>query len=112
MDVVATPDQTAPTNVRAFYRPALSRHGCPQRLLTENEASFWGELVRALCDEFKVAKVFSMAYYPEGDSYAERFMRNLNNSLAVPSGEDPKRWDEYVPGVQFGYNITEHAAMG
>jgi hypothetical protein len=68
--------------------------------------------VRALCDEFQVAKVFSTTYYPQGGGYAERFMRTLNNSLAVLSREDPERWDEYLPGVQFGYNITEHAATG
>jgi transposase InsO family protein len=112
VELVATPDQTAATVVRAFYRHVLCRHGCPQRLLTDNGPSFRGELVRALCDEFRVAKVFSTAYYPQGDGYAERFMRTLNNSLAVLSREDPERWDEYLPGVQFGYNITEHAATG
>jgi hypothetical protein len=39
-------------------------------------------------------------------------MRNLNDSLALLSREDPERWDDYLQGVQFGYNITEHAATG
>jgi hypothetical protein len=112
VELVATPDQTAPTVVRAFYRHIVCRHGCPQRFLTDNGPSFRGELVRALCDEFQVAKVFCTTYYPQGDGYAERFMRTLNNSLAVLSREDPERWDDYLPGVQFGYNITEHAATG
>ena len=110
LELVPTPDQTAITVIRAFYTNVICRHGCPRRLLSDNGPSFRSHLLEALCKNFGIEKVFATAYYPQGDGYAERFMRTLNNSLSALTRHTAEDWSSFVPGIAFGYNITKHAA--
>lgn len=110
VELVATPDQLAATVVRAFYQRVICRHGAPARLLSDNGPQFRSSFVDALCAHFDIRKVFTSAYYPQGDGYAERMMRTMNNSLSALSAKDPERWDEFLPGLQFAYNAAEHEA--
>ena len=108
VEMVPTRDQTAITVVRAFYERILCRVGCPVRLLSDNGPQFKSALVETLCSYFGIRKIYSSAYYPQGDGYAERMMRTMNNSLAVLSRADPFDWDSHLAGLQFAYNTTEH----
>ena len=112
VELVATTDQTAPTVVKAFYERIICQHGCPLRLLSDNGPAFRAKLVEALCAHFSVKKIFATAYYPQGDGYAERFMRTLNNSLSALTAHTGEKWADYLCGVAFGYNIAEHTATG
>ena len=86
-------------------------------------------MVLCLCDTFGLQKVFSSAYYPQGDGFAERFMRTLNNSLSVLCRADPTHWHDFLPsttqpwhflaaqsdwdflpGLQFACNSAKHEA--
>ena len=98
--------------VRSFYERVICQHGVPRRLLSDNGPQFRSALVEVLCRYFGIEKVYSSAYYPQGDGYAERMMRTMNNSLSVLCREDPYRWDGYVPGLQFAYNSSAHEALG
>lgn len=110
VELVPTRDQLASTVFNSFYRFIICRHGCPERLLSDNGPQFRSQLVQGLCKEFDIQKIYSSAYYPQGDGYAERFMRTLNNSLAALSSKDPRHWSAYVPGLMFAYNASEHEA--
>ena len=110
IELVATHDQLAITVVRAFYKEVICRHGCPQNLLSDRGPQFRSDLVDSLCRHFGIKKLFSSAYYPQGDGFAERFMRTMNNSLAALCREDPTHWDDYLPGIAFAYNNSAHAA--
>jgi transposase InsO family protein len=112
VELVPTHDQTAISVIRAFYHNVLCRHGCPQRLLSDNGPSFRSSLVDALCTHFGIKKIFTTAYYPQGDGYAERFMRTMNNSLAALTTHSVDDWSDYLPGIAFGYNSADHAATG
>ena len=110
VELIPTQDQLATTIVQAFYTNIICRHGCPEYLLSDRGPQFSGALVDAMCAHFGIKKIFSSAYYPQGDGFAERFMRTMNNSLAALSREDPKHWHTYVPGLAFAYNSSAHAA--
>ena len=110
VELVPTRDQLALTVVREFYRNIICKHGCPLRLLSDNGPQFKAALVETLCSYFGIQKIYSSAYYPQGDGYAERQMRTMNNSLSVLSRESLRTWDEYLPGIAFAYNAMEHEA--
>lgn len=112
VELIPTPDQTAITVLRAFYANIVCRHGCPQRLLSDNGPSFRAALIEAMCNQFGVKKVFTTTYYPQGDGYAERFMRTMNDSLASLTANSWSDWPDYLPGLAFGYNAAQHAATG
>ncbi|EZG42922.1 KRAB-A domain protein, partial [Gregarina niphandrodes] len=82
VELIPTKDQLSLTVVQVFYERIICRHGCPLRVLSDNGPQFRSALVALLCQYFGMQKIFSSAYYPQGDGYAERMMRTLNNSLA------------------------------
>jgi transposase InsO family protein len=110
VELVPTVDQTALTVINAFYRHIICRHGCPKALLSDNGPQFRSAVVDSLCSQFSIKKIFSSIYYPQGDGFAERLMRTMNNSLSVLSRHNPTSWDDFLPGLAFAYNATEHAA--
>jgi hypothetical protein len=110
VELVPTKDQTAVTVIEAFYSNIVCRHGCPQYLLSDNGPQFRALLLDTLCSYFGVKKIFSSAYYPQGDGFAERFMRTLNNSLAALTRGDSTRWDTFLPGLSLAYNASAHEA--
>ena len=110
VELVPTSDQLASTVVQAFYTNIVCRHGCPEYLLSDRGPQFMGALLDAMCSHFGIKKIFSSAYYPQGDGFAERFMRTMNNSVSALSREDPEMWDTYIPGLAFAYNSSAHAA--
>lgn len=110
VELVPTSDQLATTVIKAFYSRILCSHGSPSRLLSDNGPQFRSSLVEALCAHFGIKKVYTSAYYPQGDGYAERMMRTMNNSASALSAHSPENWDDFLPGVQFAYNCAEHEA--
>lgn len=112
VELVPTSDQTAQTVVEQFFKRIICQHGCPEYLLSDNGPQFRSSAVDELCKNFGIRKIFSSAYYPQGDGYAERMMRTLNNSLAAMSSQCPFRWDAFLPGIQFAYNSASHEATG
>ena len=112
VELCATKDQLADTVAHLFYERILCRYGAPRFLLSDRGPQMRSLLVQQLCTTFGVQKIFSSAYYPQGDGYAERFMRTLNNSLSILTSTTTSTWDKYLPSIAFGYNVTEHAATG
>ena len=112
VELVPTKDERAETVIQAFNDNIICRWGIPGRLLSDNGPSFRSVLVQSLCDSFNILKVFSTTYYPQGDGYAERFMRTLNNSLSTITSFTAHDWSRHLPALQFGYNIADHWATG
>lgn len=112
VELIPTRTQEAQEVAQAFYERIICRHGCPCRFLTDNGSCFRAGLVENLCSLFQIRKIYSSAYYPQGDGVAERFMQAMNNSLAILSRHHPSDWPKYVPGVAFAYNTSVHASTG
>ena len=112
VELCPTKDQLAPTVIRLFYERIVCRHGAPSFLLSDRGPQFKSHAVEAVCAAFGVRKIFSSAYYPQGDGFAERFMRTLNNSLSILARKSVRNWSSLVPGIQLGYNASQHAATG
>ena len=109
--VELVPCKTAPaaTVLDAFYKNIICRCGVPQQLFTDNGSHFRNYLVEVLCQVFGCFKAYAAPYYPEGDGQAERFMRNLNDSLAILCDQNVGQWDISIPGIQYAYNTTKHS---
>ena len=111
-EMIPTKDMLKETVCAEFLRNIVLRHGTPEKLLSDQGPQFKSNLLDAICTEFGVKKIFSSTYYPQGDGYAERMMRTMNDSLAILARGDPSEWDTYLPAIAFAYNTTEHAATG
>ena len=112
VELIPTYTQEAKEVAQAFYDKIICRHGCPRRFLTDQGPCFKSNLIESLCSLFQIRKIYSSTYFPQGDGVAERFMRSLNNSLAILSRHHPYEWHKYIQGVAFAYNTSVHASTG
>ena len=112
VELVATEKNDAATVVNAFNERIICRHGCPERLLTDNHRQFKNLALDAICHAFGCFKSYCSKYYPQGDGHVERFMRNMNDTLSIVCDGALEEWDSYIPGVQFAYNTTVHSVTG
>ena len=96
--------------LRALYERIICVHDRPEKLLTDNGSHFVNAAISAACESFRIYKVQSSPYYPQGDGQVERFMRNMNDSLSCLVQGDAHDWCEFVAGVQYAYNSTPHSA--
>jgi transposase InsO family protein len=99
----------ARTAYRALYEKIICGYGCPDKLLSDNGRHFKNAMLSAVCSAFRIFQTHSSPYYPEGDGQVERFMRNMNDSLAALCGGKIATWCDYVHGIQAAYNMTPHA---
>ena len=112
VELIPTKTQEAKEVAQAFYDRIICRHGCPKRFLTDQGSCFKSNLVEHLCSLFQIQKIYSSAYFPQGDGTAERFMRSLNDALSILSRHHPEDWPSFVQGVAFAYNSSVHASTG
>jgi hypothetical protein len=112
VEIVATERNDAATVLSAFNERIICRHGCPERLLTDNHRQFKNLALDAVCHAFGCFKSYCSKYYPQGDGHVERFMRNMNDTLSILCDGSMADWDHYIPGVQFAYNTTVHSVTG
>ena len=109
VELIPCKSATAAVVLDAFYKTVICRSGVPEQLLTDNGSHFRNYLVEILCQVFGCFKAYSAPYYPEGDGQAERFMRNLNDSLSILCDQNVDQWESYIPGIQYAYNTTKHS---
>ena len=112
VELIPTKTQEAKEVAQAFYDRIICRQGCPRRFLTDQGSCFKSNLVEHLCSLFQIQKIYSSAYFPQGDGTAERFMRSLNDALSILSRHHPEDWPAFVQGVAFAYNSSVHASTG
>ena len=100
--------QAKADNVTEFiYREIICRHGCPQIIMTDQGSHFKNQIVKELCEKFRIKHKLSSPYHPQTNGLVERFNRTLCESLAKIS-EQEDQWDEHIEEVLFAYQTNKH----
>jgi len=110
VNLIATAAADAANVLRAVWERIICVHGPPEKLLSDNGSHFVNASIASMCHSFRIFKVQSSPYYPQGDGQVERFMSTLNNSLSCLCQADTRDWCEFIAGIQYAYNTTPHAA--
>ncbi|KRZ82656.1 Retrovirus-related Pol polyprotein from transposon 17.6 [Trichinella sp. T8] len=81
---IALPNAEAPTVATALVNGIFCRYGVPETLYSDQGRNFESELVKEVCQLFRVAKTQATAYRPQSDGLVER----MNHTLEFrPFGE-------------------------
>lgn len=99
------------TFVNTMIDGVISRHGVPERLLSDRGSNFTSELARSLYETLGIKKLFGAAYHPQTQGLVERFNGTLIGMLKMYVGETQKDWDLYLPRVLFAYRTSYHEAL-
>ena len=98
----AVPDIKAST-IAEFVWEVISRHGTPQRILTDQGSSFDNEMFNHLCDLMGTKHILATAYHPQTNGLTERFNQTLCNTIAKYIDEGGKEWDQWINAALYSY---------
>ncbi|KAL1258986.1 hypothetical protein QQF64_009563 [Cirrhinus molitorella] len=87
-------------------------YGFPQRLHSDQGASFESELIAELLELAVVDKSQTSPYHPMGNDGTERFNRTLGNMLRSLPPRSKHKWPQLVQTMTFVYNCTAQEITG
>ena len=105
-ETAAAKTQDAQVTAELFNRLVITRHGTPEKLLTDRGKNFQSNLFLSLCEIMDVKKKNTTSYHPQTDSLPERFNSTLINMVSKYVSNHQKDWDEFLSEVTFAYNTS------
>eukprot|EP00253_Pinus_taeda_P020383 PITA_20383 len=70
----------------------LSRFGCPEKIITDNVATFKSKIMINFCHKHHITLGHSTTYYPQGNGLAESSNKILINIIKKVLEENKKNW--------------------
>ena len=93
--------------IRSFFKIIISRHGCPEFLISDSGSTFISSKVDALCECFKIIKRESTPYHPQAHGKVEKFIYFLKRTLALITPQTKlHKWDEMIDHCLYTYRTT------
>ena len=89
-----------------FFELIISRHGSPEKLITDQGTQFTSKLFETLCHNFNIEKMETTAYHPQCNGKVEKFNKFLNDSVATSVNEDHSNWDRLIDSVLLTYRSS------
>ncbi|MCO5575331.1 hypothetical protein L7F22_029131 [Adiantum nelumboides] len=103
---------TASDIIRIFIKEIFRLHGLPKRIVSDRDAKFtlkfWNSLFQAIGTQL----CFSTAYYPQTDGQIERVNQVIEDILRAYCSQEPRKWVQYLPLVEYAYNSFDHRSIG
>ena len=90
----AIPEQTAERTARIAIDQFFMRFGTPLQIHTNQGKNFYGQVMKALCHLYHVAKTRTTPYHPSGNGQAECYNRLLLQMIRCFRRACEKTWDE------------------
>ncbi|XP_029702048.1 uncharacterized protein [Takifugu rubripes] len=105
-------DQTAKNVAKKLWDGFFCIYGFPQRIHSDQGATFESELVAELLEMGGIIKSHTTPYHPMGNGITERFNRTLGNMLRSLPPRTKQRWPQMIQSLTFVYNCTAHETTG
>ena len=109
---VPTRNETARTAAEALFRNYIIHYGIPQKLHSDQGATFESRVIKELCDLLNISKSRTTPYHPMGNGQCERFNRTLISMLGTLKDDQKKDWKNYMGPLVHAYNCTRHDTTG
>ena len=92
VETIPMANHCADTVARAFVDQSfITRHGIPDRILTDQGRNFESNLMRKVMQLLDVKKVRTSPYHPQTDRQVERFNRTLKGIMTSYVNDEPQR---------------------
>ena len=107
-----TSNQQTSTVVKIFIDKYVVHYGWPEKILTDQGASFESKLFKELCEEAKIHKMRTTPYHPMGNGQPERFNRTLLTMIGTLPRVEKANWQNWVNHLTHVYNCTKSQVTG
>ena len=94
VEIHAIPEQTAEQTARIAVNQFFTRFGAPLQIHTDQGKNFDGQVMKALCSLYRIAKTRTTPYHPSGNGQAERYNRLLLQMIRCFRRAREKTWDK------------------
>jgi hypothetical protein len=86
-----------------FMNGIFRLHVMPKEIISDRDTKFTSRFCKYLFVGFETKLLFSTTYHPQTDGQKERVNQVLEDMLRIPVMHQPKKWEEYLPLVDFSY---------
>jgi hypothetical protein len=87
-----------------FMKEIFRLHGMPKEIISDRDTKFTSNFWKSLFVGFETKLLFSTSYHPQTDGKTERVNQVLEDMLRMHVMHQPKKWEDYLPLVEFSYN--------
>ena len=112
VEACAIPNQEAITVARKLTDQMFCRFSPPDQLHSDQGKQFESELLKDICNIFRIKKTRTTPHHPQCDGQVERFNRTLLHMLSTTVKEHPFDWEDQLPKVCMAYNTSVHSSTG
>jgi transposase InsO family protein len=95
-----------------FLEDIIARFGCPDRIVTDNVASFKSEPLIQFCEQFGITLIHSTPYYPQGNRLAESSNKRIINIIKNLLEDNKKAWDSKLKFFLWADRVTVKRSLG
>jgi transposase InsO family protein len=106
VEVAATATCDAETAGDCFIDCVVSRHGCPETVVTDRGTSFTARLYQRLVHRLGVRSLLVTAYNPQANAHVERVNRVLKAMMASAAKDRLEDWDLTLQAVVFAHRTA------
>jgi transposase InsO family protein len=96
----------------SFLEDIVARFGCPNRIVTDNAASFRDEPWIQFCEQFGIALIHSTPYYPQGNGLAESSNKSLIKIIKILLEDNKKASDSKLKFSLWVDRVTTKRSLG
>jgi hypothetical protein len=90
--------------VKIFMKDIFRLHGMPREIVSNRDTNFASRFWKSLMAGFETKLLFTIAYHSQTDGQTERVSQILEEMLRMHVMHHLKKWEDYVPLVEFAYN--------
>ena len=112
VEAVPVASATARVTAKFILHTIIFRHGCPQKILTDNGTNFTARVIPVLNQLLGVRTHYTTPYHPQANGIVERVNGTLGKIIRKLVEHTGKDWDVLVPTAVFAYNISFHQTTG
>jgi hypothetical protein len=87
-----------------FMKEIFILHGMPKEIVSDRDTNFTSNFWKSLMSSLETKLLFSKAYHPQIDGQTERVNPIVEDMLRMHVMHQPKKWEDYLPLVEFSYN--------
>jgi transposase InsO family protein len=101
------------TTTHLLFEQVITRYGCPEILMSDQDTNFINNTIRAMTEDFEVYLQKSTPYHPQANGTVEAFNKILENALTKICNVNRDDWDLKILAVLWAYrttcnNLTRH----
>ena len=87
-----------------FMKEIFKLHGMPKEIVSDRDMKFTSNFWKSPMAGLETKLLFSTAYHPQTDGQIERVNQIVEYMLRMHVMHQPKKWEDYLPLVEFSYN--------